>query len=101
MPRLRAALFTLLSFLAAAYAQHQSSPTKTDPVIAKVFQQEIRMSQKNDLTSLIVRPLFEQYAAEHKIAATDEEIKTFVKRSREIDAQDHQEWEKQRQDTEN
>jgi len=52
--------------------------------IAEVLGKPIKADRREELTSLIFTALLENYAKEKKIAATDEEVKTFLAKSDEM-----------------
>ena len=53
------------------------------PVVATVLGEEIRTDDSAEMQQIILTRLFDRYAAEHDLKATDEEIETWVNRMQE------------------
>ncbi|MGD8678162.1 MAG: META domain-containing protein [Chromatiales bacterium] len=53
------------------------------PVVATVFGEEIRTDDSAEMQQIILTRLFDRYAAEHSLKATDEEIETWIARMQE------------------
>ena len=75
--------------------------SESDPVIARVLDREIKLSEQNDLTGIIFGTLLQQYAQDHAIAATQADIDAFVERSKQQQAEQNREWEAKRHEVQN
>ena len=80
----------------AQITQLNESVTSDDKIIAVVYDREIHMSQKDNLVGIIFGALLAQYAKDHNIEPTKEEIELFIFKSKEQQNKNQQEWEQER-----
>lgn len=73
-----AGLVTALGATCLAQAESPESKDSAEPAIAVVLGKKIAASDRKRISELILKPLFEQYAKEHKLEPTPEEVDRFV-----------------------
>jgi len=88
-------LFSALFLVPVALHAQTPAPEPSmprDPVIATVLGKDIRLSQKHRMSGIIFGTLLARYAQDHDLAATPDELATFVAHTEKRDAQDRKKW---------
>ena len=97
MKRSRFLIFSLLLVIFPGLAGADEEETGVDsPVIATVGDTKITEAEKDDLGSVVLSVLLEQYAKDEKIVASDEEVEKFLAGLRDGEAKEKVSLEKQR-----
>ena len=87
-------LAVLLGIMATAYGNGTNSPA-TDPVIARVLDRDIRLSEQSDLNGIILGALMERYA-EGFAKPTQADIAAFVGSTEQHKTARLKDWESER-----
>jgi len=97
--KIRCAMFASIISTVSCLAQpNRSSPEHGDTVvIAVVLGKSITAKEKENLNGLIFGALLDKYSREHDIAPTDNELDTFVRKTGEIEKQEHARLERDRE----
>ncbi len=92
-------VFASILLTASGWAQpNRPAPEPADTiVIAVVLGKNITAKEKENLSGLILGALFGKYAKEHNIAPTDDELDTFVRKTEELEKQEHARLERDRE----
>ncbi len=80
-------LFLICVFSRSAFNQTVGSLDTSKAIIAEVLGSKITLKDKNNLRKLITKPLLEQFITDNKLEPTEQEIKLFLDRSKELQKQ--------------